>query len=342
MPKFKKVGVDLKAETLNKLIFSYLSGCAPTRASVAKSCSVSEMTSGKAARALIDSGFMCERQYSSDGNRPCFHLFCNEGVRVLVIDLSSSAFKMSIVSSYGDVRFQTEYEYDTSISYIDNFNIFFSRHSTNIKKSRYSFCAISVIYADVPTSRAEMSAYGFLPSISYREQIANLVHSEFGKYPASHMTVSEAVLNSLKYKAHGDFIEAYELSYVFIGRHISAFHIHRNGTVTVCSPEPLFPDICRYLFTDYILTDKTVSDAIFVQLAHFMGCAFSPSHIFLESDILSPDDTTSELLMRRFAASGLFTPTVCFKDSMRPLRLVGASRETLFSIIKRYVLPNRG
>ena len=108
MPKFKRIGLDLKAETLNKLIFSYLSGYAPTRASVAKSCSVSEMTSGKAARALIDSGFMCERKYSSDGKRPCFHLFCNDGVRVLVIDLSSSVkyptWTISIFSSRATQR----------------------------------------------------------------------------------------------------------------------------------------------------------------------------------------------------------------------------------------------
>ena len=340
MPKFKRIGLDLKAETLNKLIFSYLSGYAPTRASVAKSCSVSEMTSGKAARALIDSGFMCERQYSSDGKRPCFHLFCNDGVRVLVIDLSSSVFKMSIVSPYGDVKFQTEYEYDTEISHMDNLNIFFSRHSANVKKSRYSFCAISVIYADIPVSRTTMMSYGFLPDITSKEHIADLIHSEFGKYPASHMTVSDAILSSLKFKAHGDIIEPRGLSYIFIGRHISAFHIHADGAVTVCSPEPLFPNICRKLFTDHMLTEKSVSDSIFVQLAHFMGCAFSPSHIFLESDILSPDDTTAELLCQRFALSGLNAPTVSFKDNSPPLRLVGASRETLFSVIKRYVLPN--
>ncbi|MGM9644493.1 MAG: hypothetical protein ACI3X1_05340 [Eubacteriales bacterium] len=340
MPKFKRIGLDLKAETLDKLIFSYLSGYAPTRASVAESCSVSEMTAGKAARALIESGFMCERQYSSDGKRPCFHLFCNEGVRVLVIDLSSSAFKMSIVSPYGDIKFHTEYEYDTEISHADNLNVFFSRHSMNVKKSGYSFCAISVIYADIPVSRPGMSVYGFLPNISSEEHIANLVHSEFGKYPASHMTVSDAILNSLKFKAYGNTIDPCGLSYIFIGRHISAFHIHGDGSVTVCSPESLFPDIAGKLFTDHMLTEKNVSDAIFVQLAHFMGCAFSPSHIILESDILSPDDTTAELLWRKFALSGLNTPTVSFKDNSRPLRLVGASRKTLFSVIKRYVLPN--
>ncbi len=334
MAKFKKISLNIKAETLENLIMAYLSGYAPTRASAGEECNVSKMTSGKVANALIQSGFMNERQFSNDGKKPCFHLFCKDGVRILIIDLSSSAFKMSIVNSYGEAKFHTEYDYDASISPDDNLNIFFSRYSHKVKHAGYSFCAISVITPDKP----DLITKDLHPS---KEYINRQVIAYFGKIPASHLTLSETISESIKFKVHSDHLTFENISYIFIGRHISAFHIHQNGSITVCSPTALFPDIANKLSTLHTLMTKASSDELFVRIAHFMGCAFSPSYILLESDVLSPDSTTEELLIRRFRLSGQTAPNVYFKNNFYPLCTLGAVRHTLFKVIKRYVINDR-
>ena len=90
MPKYtiKSTRLDIKISSLDALIDAYLDQAAPTRAGVARKCHVSASTSGKVATALADCGFAEQRLYAEKNRRPALHLFLNEGLHVMVLDLS--------------------------------------------------------------------------------------------------------------------------------------------------------------------------------------------------------------------------------------------------------------
>ncbi len=332
MTKIKKIELNMRQDNLEKLLFSYLSGYAPSRASVAKACSVSSMTSGKVANALLRSGFMVERVFSSDGCRQCSHLFCRANANVLIIDISSSIFKMSIANAYGEIKFHGEYEYTTELFPDDNLNIFLSRCGTAAMRSSRGFFAIAVIYAD-----NDQSGYtgAHLPLISDKESVSHAVFDIFGKRPTSHITISQAISEAIRFKAHGDISGG--ISYIFVGDHLSLFHVYENGSVTVCAAHAMLgrADI-ELLSTPHYMTGED-ADRIFVDLCNIMGAAFSPSAILLESDVFSPDADTVEKIIRRFALSAQNPPRVYAKDNEFPLCLIGTVRSTLFKVIKRYI-----
>ncbi len=332
MAKYKKIRLNMRQDNLESLLFSFTSDYAPSRASVANACSVSKVTSGKVADALLESGFMIERIFSTDGKRPCAHLFFRSVANVLVIDISSSVFKMSAADSYGEIKFHAEHRYDTAISTDDNLYIFLSRCASSARKSNRPFLAISVIYADGGSDEH----YGrLLPRISDKESVTNAICDIFGKKPISHLTVSETVAEAMRFKAHGNIPGG--ISYVFIGDHLSLFHVYPNGSITVCKAYALLSDIEKeHIVQERYLTKKD-GDLLFVRLCNFMGAAFSPSAILLESDIYTPDGSTGEMIIRKFALSNLNAPIIFTKDNEYALCLIGAVRSMLFRILKKYI-----
>ncbi len=339
MPKYKKIKINVKKDTIDRLIEAYLSGYAPSRRTAAEECSVSVMTSGKVASALVDSGFMTERVFTKKGESSCSHLFCRENASIMIADISSSTFKMTIMNSSGETKYESHYYYDSSVSRAENLNIFLSRHGTNAISSRRGFCSIAVIYADEKAlsylENEEMSAV--LPPISSKAYVSDAIYQVFGKRPAAHFTVSQAICEALKFKLHGDTVLTNGISYIFIGSHLSLFHIFPNGSVNICAPQNLLDESDRKLLRRSILHKNDV-DRILVKLADFMGAAFSPSSILLESDMFAPSDETIEIIAKRFALSGLKVPLIYFKNTAYPLCNLGAVRSTLCTIIKRYVI----
>lgn len=338
MAKYKKIKLNMRSDTLEKLIMAYLSGYAPSRASAAEMCSVSKVTSGKVANALLNSGFMTERIFACGGGRPSAHLFFRASANVLIVDLSSSVFKMSICNALGQIKFHAEHEYDTSISPDDNLNIFLSRCGTCAKKSNHSFLAISVVYAD-GNSRTYLEN-GFvcahLPQISDKEYIAKSVYDIFGKSPIKHIKVSETISEAIRFKAHDKTADG-GISYVFIGDHLSLFHVYPDSSVTVCSPQTLLDDDEKKSLSLYGNMTKEDTDRLFVRMCSFMVAAFSPSSILLESDKVFHDRETSEKIIGRFALANQNPPIIYTKSNKFPLCVIGAVRSTLFTIIKKYI-----
>ncbi len=340
MPRYKKIKVNIKQETLEKLIDSYLSDYGPSRGSVAEDCSVSVVTSGKVANALIESGFMTQRVFTKQGESSCAHLFCREDTSILIADISSSIFKMTVMNSSGEIKFSSNYSYDSSVSRADNLNIFFSRYGTMAANSKSGFCAIAVIYPN-ENALSHLEGQGLiasLPTISSKEYVSDTVFAIFGKRPAAHFTVSQAICEAIKFKLHGDLLLEKGVSYIFVGSHLSLFHIHSPESVTVCAPNNILADSDMHLLGNHFI-EKNDSDRIFIRLADFMGAAFSPISILLESDLIKPDDETVRKITKRFALSRLKLPMIYYKSNSYPLCLMGAVRSTLCTIIKRYVIP---
>ncbi len=341
MRSFRKIIINMRSESLDRLIRAYLSDNAPSRTSVCENTGVCKITASKVANALIESGFMCEKLFSLDGKeRPRLHLFLRESVRILLIDFSSPRFKMSIISNDASILFESSYNYDSSVTFDDNINIFLSRCGLTLKHSGHGFSAISVLYADQEhKSFIESSTYqAHLPSIRQRDIISRAIYEILRKTPETHLTVSDAICEAMRFRARGnDTLNG--CSYIFVGSRLFAFHSYANGSRTVCSPEKLLSDTEKQLFHQPHLTAKENTDDIFVKLCGFMDAAFSPSVVILESDIHTPDDTTARKIIRAFALSGRNTPLINARtsDSNDPLHMHGILRCTVLSLIKRYI-----
>ena len=341
MTKHKRIKLNMRAPLLYDLIFAYLYGNAPTRASVNDKCNVSKVTAGKVAKALIESKIMCERTFSLNSERPCAHLFIDDDFNTMVIDLSSPTFKMTLIDPNASVKFQAICDYDSSLSFDDNMNIFLSRCGLKAKQSGYSFSAISVIYAD-GIRRAYLEnadAQAILPPVDYKEKIDQLIYSVFHKRPITHLTVSSAIREAMRFGLTNTINGSEGVSYVFIGSRVSSFHVYANGSITVCSPQNILSEDEKRILAKRHLMEKDELDSIFIRIARFMDSAFSPSIILLESDRVCGDDSTTTKLCREFALNGIIPPIIYCKDDNAPLYILGAIRSSVFLLAQKYIIP---
>ncbi len=341
MTKHKRIKLNMRPALLDSLLLAYLSGNAPTRASVSEECIISKVTSGKVAKALVESKIMCEKTFSLDGAPPCAHLFIDDDFNTMVIDLSSHIFKLTLFDPSAAVKFQATHNYDTSISFDDNMNIFLSRGGLKAKQSGHPFSSITVIYADgIRRTYLETSdTQAILPSIALKDKIDECIYTVFHKHPTLHLTVSGAISEAMRFGIT-DGIKGNEgVSYISIGSRISSFHIYANGSITVCSPQNMLSEIEKQTLSKRYSVIKDEIDSIFVRIACFMDSAFSPSLILLESDYRLPDDETARKLDRAFALSGITPPIIRFKDNDAPLYILGAIRSSAYSIAQKYIIP---
>ena len=178
MTRHKKIKMNMKASTLDRLTFAFLSGNAPTRMSVGDMCNVSKVTSGKVAKALVESKIMCERVFSLNKESPCSHLFIDDELLIMILDLSCEAFKMTLFDANAVSKFNASYNYDNSLGLDENLNIFLSRCGLKAKQSGRTFSAITVIYSDT-SKHNHFDSQPHLPSIEDQEYISDAVYSLF-------------------------------------------------------------------------------------------------------------------------------------------------------------------
>lgn len=341
MRSFRKIKVNMRQDMLDKLISAYLSGNAPSRTSVCENTGVCKITASKVANALVESGFMCERLFSLNKNeRPRVHLFLRDSVRILLIDFSTPRFRMSIISGDASAVFESVYNYDSSIPFNDNINIFLSRCGLAVKHSGHSFSAISVLYADKEQKDIiETNPFqARLPSIRQRDVISHAIYEILRRMPDTHFTVSDAICESVRFTTQDtDILNG--SSYLFIGSKLLAFHSYKNGSKAVCSPEKLLSAEEKSHLTQQHLMSKEDTDALFVKLCGFMDAAFSPSTIILESDIHTTDDITAQKINRTFALEGKSTPLIVSRTSDPDVSTIlnGILRSTVLSLIRCYI-----
>ena len=340
MSKFKRINLSVRASTLDKLLFEYISGHAPSRASVASTCGVSKVTSGKVADALIDGGFMDGRIFSKGDERPSTHLLFNDRSSILIIDLSTSVYKMCVVNPSGKILLCLSHIYDPEVSFEDNLNIFISRNGLKLKRSRLEFAAISVLYGDDYKQSSLEPRVCFIPPISMRGYIEDVIFTVLGKKVASHLTLSVAIGEAVKFKAIDLYGNDKGISYISIGSKISSFHVYENGTATICSPENILSREELSNIENIRMIPKEKAYALFVHIADFMDAAFSPSVLILSSDHISIDSETSDRICRKFTLRGRSAPIIYTRDSSFPIEYVGAARQTLLSVIKNYIATN--
>ena len=336
------IKLNVKKPSLDAMVTAYSSGYAPTRQSVALACGVSEVTSGKVANALIKSGIMCEKQYSVSGERPAFHLFFDDSVRVMLIDISSSVYSMGIFDAYGQCAFRETYNYDFELNFNDNFTVFLSRSGLKAKRSGHAVSAICVMYSDVGqgSNPAYLNTQFYRANSSDKERIDGLVYSVFRKHPLCFFGISEAISSAMHLNVSKSSQFDNGTSYLFIGSYLSAMNLSRNRDPIVCNPQKMIlPD--RIPCEDYFLSHPYSKDAADTLLAHFslfLECAFNSGTIIVESDLYTFDYISVRRLGKLFAMCGSLPPITLTSNTYPSLSMLGAIRKTLLEIVRKYVV----
>lgn len=330
----------MRPKLLESILLAYFYGNAPTRISVSQRCNTSVASVGKVAKALVESKIMCEKTFSLNGSPPCPHLFIDDDANTMLINLSSPTFHLTIFDPNAYVRFQATHNYDTSVTFDDNMNIFLSRCGLKAKQSGHPFSAIAVIYRDdyKQSYLENLDAQAILPHIANKDKISKLIYSVFHKFPTAQLTVSQAISEAMRFGITSGICGNEGVSYIFLGSRVSSFHIHKNNSVTVCAPQNILSEHERQLLIKKRSITKDELDSIFVKLSIFMDSAFSPSVILLESDYQLPDDETAKRIDRAFAQNGITPPIIRFKSSEEPLCVLGAIRSSMFSIAQKHIL----
>ncbi len=337
--KFKRIKLKIRPALLEKLLFECMSGHAPSRQDVSEKCNVCTATSGKAVKALVDSGFMCKRIFSKNEQRPCSHLLFNDISSILLIDLSSSVYRMSVVHPNGSFLFSEKYIYDSSISFDDNLNIFISRNGLKLKRSRLEFTAISVLFSD-ENKRQSKVRVAHIPSIHLSSYIDSVIFTILGRRTATHFTVSSSISEAIKFRAIDLDLQKGGISSVYIGNEISAFHVFENGSAILCNPENILSRDELNDIQNIRLINKERSDALFIKLCDFMDSAFSPSIFLIDSDIAPPDAKTADKIACKFSLTDRATPIIYTRDNNFPLSYLGAARKTIFETAQKYITTN--
>ena len=123
------------------------------------------------------------------------------------------------------------------MSFEDNLNIFISRNGLKLKNSKIEFAAISVLYTDDYRQSSLEPRVCFVPPISMKGYVEDVIFTVLGKRVASHLTLSGAIGEAVKFNTIELYCNEKGISYISIGSRISSFHVYENGTATICSPE---------------------------------------------------------------------------------------------------------
>jgi len=342
MPKivFKSSKLDVKRALLDRMIDSYLQdNCAITRTSVAKSCGASKTSAGKIASALTNGGFMYERLYSDPGKHPALHLFSTQNFNVLIIDLSSAKYTLSIMSNDYKCLFEKSHEYDADISFEDNLGIFLSRCGLDARKSGKTYAATCVIYYDIPRNNntSEFNRKAHLPSLSDKGITDKIIYSVFRRYPDLYISTTQAIGATVKYNIFPRHAQGNGVSYVFAGTYLCAFHATSHA-ITHCNISSLMVD--GRCAKDMIGThlDHTELSLLLTRAVNLMYCAYNTDCVILESDVYDLDRGYTADISKAFARSGEFVSDLIVVSRATGAKYAGAVKATFVHTVKRCLI----
>ena len=343
MPKivYKSRRLDVIRPTLDRVIDAYLQNPGSTRQRIADICSVSKTTVCKVASALTECGFASERIYANSGERPARHLFATEDMNIMLIDVSSAHYTISIVSTGYCCLFHQGYSYDSAESFENNLNLFLSKCGYLARKCAKPYTTIAVIYADMPSDQSAFPTEGcaYLPSTQDKSLMDEMIHSVFHRYPDYYVGTSEAVHNALKYSLIPLSSDRYGLAYIFAGSYVSSFFVDPSG-VQFCNAGSLIVD---GVTASRLLAHPKSTDDINRAVSHlvnFMTCAFGACSCIIESDSLVLNDATAQSICRTLAKAGELAPNLILTSASPSVKHKGAVAYVLARTVKRFIIAS--
>lgn len=331
--------LNIRSESLKKMIDSALSLKEMTRVSVAKCGKVSLATAGKLLSAL-DECRITELEYKRDngaGSPAKIHVFRGE-ISTLVLDFSSHVYSASIISGKDQKLISENYSPDPSLSFEGNATVFLSKIGQRMSLLPYSASSVCTIIADSPESAPPISsnASTYLPELYDMDIVNDLCAQFFGAMPTICLTNSQAIKCALKYDVFEPHIIGESISHIRISDTLAATHLPRHGSPLSLKLDKLMinGESLSSLLPKSQDTDELAN--VISHLISLIDCAHESDVIIIEydSDRLG---SIEEHITQIFRAARISMPHIAYFDLCPQAAVIGGSTEALSLLIKAQV-----
>ena len=328
--------LNIKGDSLKRLIDSALSLKKMTRASVAARGSVSLATAGKLLSAL-DECRITRLEYKRDngvGSPSKAHVFRGE-ISTLVLDFSSPVYSASIISGKDQKLISENYSPDPSLSFEGNATVFLSKVGQKMALLPYSASSVCTIIADSPecTPKVSSHASAYLPELYDMDIVNDLCVQFFGATPTICLTHAQAIKCALKYDVFEPSIKGESISHIRISDTLAATHLPQHSS-------PLALRLNKMMINGENLSSRLSkaqdTDELASVISHIIGlidCAHESDVIVIEYDI-GRFGGIEERIEQTFRAARIPTPHIAYFDLCPQSTVIGAANEALSSLIK--------
>ena len=336
--KFEKAELHVSAELIDKMTNACLSVPKITRSAVSEQAGVSLVTAGKFLAAMDECKFTYKKLHYSEGSPKASYCHTlNEALSILVIDLSSQCYSMSIIRGKTECRFFEQYDYDPSITFSDNLYLFLSRSGATAVKQPFGISAICIIISDEkPTDPLSL-----VSTRATTEKDIPMVESTVARFfstqPILCIKASDAISSALKHNAINT-ASGCTTAHIYVGKGLSLSIYSDRDTRCVCNVKDLLvngTDTASDLHKQ-MLSEEDLGKILY-RLVNFADCAFSPEKYIIEYDTVKFGSTALRYVKRAFAAVGKPLPDTIAIDHSSSLSVLGAATEAAIRLIKLHI-----
>lgn len=335
--KFEKKSLHVSRELIDKMTDACLTVPNITRATISEKAGVSLVTAGKFLTAMDECKFTYKKWHFSEGSRPSYCHTLNEALSILVIDASSQSFSMSIIRGGSECRFFEQYDYDSSISFADNLNLFLSRIGANVVKQPFGISAICILISDEKISDSLRLSSICAATEKDISTIESAVVRFFGIKPILCLKASEAISSALKHNAV-DTASNLTTAHIYVGKGLSLSLYSSDDSPCACNIQNLLisgTDTLADLHRQMLSEDDL--GKILYKLVNFADCAFSPEKYIIEYDTVKFGSTALKYIKRAFAATGKPLPDITAINHSASLAVLGAATSAAAKLIKLHI-----
>ena len=327
--------INIKGDSLRRLIDSALAAKDLTRASVAESGSVSLATAGKLLSALDECRFT-RLEYKRDegiGSPSKAHVF-REEVSALVLDFSSPTYSAAVISGKDQKLISELYAPDPSLSFEGNATVFLSKIGKRMSLMTYSASSACTIISDHPegTVKIASSATSYLPD-AYDMEIVNEICTQFfGMMPAMCLTHSQAVKCALKYDVFEPSLIGKSISHIRLSDTLEATHLPCHSASFPLKLDKLMINGESLSALFFKSQDLDSFSLVLSHLISLMNCAYESDVIIIEYDS-DRFGNVEERISQIFRAASIQEPTLAYFDLTPPAATLGAAYAALSALI---------
>ena len=327
--------LNIKSDSLQRLIDSALSSKGLTRASVAKCGNVSLATAGKLLSAL-DECRITRLEYKRDnsaGSPSKIHVFRSE-ISTLVLDFSSPVYTASMIVGKNKKLISESYSPAPSLSFEGDITVFLSKIGQRMSLLPYSVSSIVTIIADHPESIVKIasSTSAYIPDAYDMGIVNDLCAQFFGVMPTLCITNSQAIKCALKYDVFEPHIVGNNISHIRLSDTLEATHLP-------CRSSPIPLKLEKLLVNgeslSALFSKSQDIDSLALVLSHLISlidCAYGSDFIIIEYDsdrFGGIEERTTQI----FRAVSIKEPAVAYFDLTPPAAVIGAATAALSALI---------
>ncbi len=329
--RFLKKALNIKQESLGKMIDACIALPESDRASVSQYSGVSLVTAGKLLSALDECRFTKTVYKHPEGGRPIKIHRINDDLTATVIDLSSPYCSVSVIKSDGAAVFYKRYNYPTGIALKEGILAALSRACLEIKDLDLTVSAICTILAD--------DTCGTRAALTLRDKdwLEVTVATIFGIAPTAQLTFSEALTSALRYGRMPTAAQT-NVAYICIGDVVKLCFLPESSSPVICKPQDL---LISDVLTVTDALDEMISPSDFAKLlsrvVNLAHCAFSPQEYLIEYDGTKFGGKAHYEIKRSFAMLSKEAPTIYTRDHRSSVAHLGAAALVASEFIKLYI-----